>query len=370
MRNKNILNLLGVVTLLMACTPQEKAGQEAATDSTTLNVIKPVYITDSVLYDTDDPAIWINYDNPGQSLILGTDKDEDGALYVFDLKGKEIKDKTIRGLKRPNNVDVEYGLMLNDVPTDIAVVAERLTGNLRIYTLPDMKAVDNGGIPVYEGETGPEYRDLMGISVYRRPTDGVVFAIAGRKNGPTDGTYLWQYLLEDDGTGTVKATLVRKFGNFSGKKEIESIAVDDELGYIYYSDEQSGMRKYHADPDKGNDELAFISAEGYTDDNEGISIYDAGGGKGYILVSDQAANKFRIYVREGTDSNPHDHALIKVVDVSTISSDGSETVNYPLGPDFPNGLFVAMTEGKTFHFYRWEDIAGADLQITPPAKKE
>lgn len=368
MRNKNILNLLGAGALLVACTPQEKA-VEATNDSTFINVIKPVYVTDSVLYDTDDPAVWINYESPGESLILGTDKDEDGALYVFDLKGKEIKDKTIRGLKRPNNVDVEYGLLLNDTATDIAVVAERFTGKLRMYSLPDMRPVDNGGIPVYEDETGPEYRDLMGIAVYKRPSDGAVFAIAGRKNGPTDGTYLWQYLLEDDGAGMVKATLVRKFGKFSGKKEIESIAVDDELGYVYYSDEQSGMRKYYADPDKGNEELAFISAEGYTDDNEGISIYDAGSGRGYILVSDQAANKFRIYVREGTETNPHDHALVKVVDVSTVSSDGSETVNYPLGPDFPNGFFVAMTEGKTFHIYRWEDIAGSDLEVVPASLK-
>ncbi len=48
----------------------------------------------------------------------------------------------------------------------------------------------------------------------------------------------------------VKGTLVRKFGLFSGKKEIESIAVDDALGYVYYSDEGYGVRKYYADPSK------------------------------------------------------------------------------------------------------------------------
>ncbi|MFY7786627.1 MAG: phytase, partial [Thermoflexibacteraceae bacterium] len=76
----------------------------------------------------------------------------------------------------------------------------------------------------------------MGISLYKNKA-GKIYAIVGRKSGPTDGSYLWQYLLEDNGAGQVKATLVRKFGVYSGKKEIESIAVDDELGYVYYSDE-------------------------------------------------------------------------------------------------------------------------------------
>src|SRR3546814_8916475 len=91
------------------------------------------------------------------------------------------------------------------------------------------QAIDNGGLPVFEGETETEYRDLMGIALYTNPK-GDIYAIVGRKTGPTDGTYLWQYLLSDDGMGKVKATLVRKFGEYSGKKEIESIDVDNELG--------------------------------------------------------------------------------------------------------------------------------------------
>jgi len=366
MKEIKSLTLLLVVTA-MACSPEKpQEEKELSADSSEIVRIKPIYTTDTVRYDTDDPAVWINYQEPSKSLIIGTDKDEDGSLYVFDLKGNEIKEKTIKGLKRPNNVDVEYGLALKGDLVDIAVVAERMTGMLRVYSLPDMTVIDNGGIPVFEGETGPEYRDLMGIAMYRRPSDGAIFAIAGRKNGPTEGSYLWQYLLEDDGSGFVKASLVRKFGSFSGKKEIEAIAVDDELGYVYYSDEQFGVRKYYANPEKGDEELALIDTKHYLEDNEGISIYAGKDGTGYILISDQSANKFWIYTREGTPENPQDHQVVKVVDVSTISSDGSETVNYPLGEDFPNGLFVAMSEGRTFQIYRWEDIAGSDLTITPP----
>ncbi|MEJ2904645.1 phytase [Pedobacter panaciterrae] len=341
-----------LISINMACTQQKTDTNDA---------VKPLYTTEPVQFDSDDPAIWINPVDSSKSLIIGTDKDENGGLYVFDLKGKIIKDKTIKGLKRPNNVDIAYGLLLGSKKTDIAVTTERMTHKLRIYSLPDMKPLDNGGVPVYEGEKGEMYRDLMGIAMYTSPK-GEIYAIAGRKTGPKDGSYLWQYLLEDDGTGHIKATLKRKFGNYSGKKEIESIAVDNEMGYIYYSDEQFGVRKYYADPAKGNKELALFAKEGFTEDNEGISIYKTTDTTGYILVSDQSANHFKVYSREGV-KNKNDHQLITSIKVSTNQSDGSDIYSKPLNADFKHGIFVAMSDNKTFQYYRWEDLAGKLLKV-------
>lgn len=317
--------------------------------------IKPVIVTEPVQHDTDDPAIWVNPSNPAASLVLGTDKEEDGALYVFDLQGKIVQDKVIKGLKRPNNVDVEYGLSFQGKPTDIAVVTERLTHKLRIFSLPDMKPIDGGGLDMFVGETTPEYRDLMGIALYKNKT-GQVFAMVGRKNGPKEGGYIWQYQLEDNGAGALKATLVRKFGRFSGRKEIEAIVVDDAMGYVYYSDEGFGVRKYYADADKTNEELAVLGTQGFRQDHEGISIYAVTDSTGYILVSDQQTNHFRIFRREGTAENPHEHAFIKSIHLSTLESDGSEVVSLPLNEVFKKGLFVAMSTDKSFHYYRWEDL--------------
>lgn len=354
--NKILTGLICIT--LSSCTNRN---MQNGVSSTGDSVLKPLYVTEPVEFDTDDPAIWVNPVDPAQSLIIGTDKDVNGGLYVYDLQGKIIKDKTIKNLKRPNNVDVAYGLNLGGKAVDIAVVAERFTHKLRIFSLPDMQAIDNGGIPVFVGETGTEFRDLMGIALYTSQ-EGKIYAIAGRKNGPTDGTYLWQYLLEDDGSGNVKASLVRKFGKYSGKKEIEAIAVDNEMGYIYYSDEQVGVRKYYADPAKGNEELALFATEGFTEDNEGISIYKTSDTTGYILVSDQSANQFKVYSREGK-ANPHNHVLITSIKTSTNQSDGSDVVSVPLNQDFKHGLFVAMSDDKTFHLYRWEDIARKVLKI-------
>lgn len=354
--NKLLLGAVLLSTSFYSCDSTVKESVKEKVDSR----IRPVYITDTVLHDTDDPAIWINPKDVSQSLIIGTDKDKDGALYVFNLEGKTIDSLVVRGLERPNNVDIAYGILLGDTLRDIALVSERMSHKLRIFTLPDMLPVDNGGIEMFEGESESGFRDLMGIAAYKKTGTDSIYAIVGRKSGPTDGSYLWQYLLNVD-SGFVTASLVRKFGAFSGKKEIESIAVDNELGYIYYSDEQVGVRKYFAEPEKGNEELALFATTGFVEDNEGISIYKSSENTGFILVSDQGANRFQIFPREGDGNNPHAHPLLKIVDVSALESDGSDVTNISLNEQFPQGLFVAMSTDKTFHYYNWIDIMTNDL---------
>lgn len=315
------------------------------------NALKPIAVTEPAPHDTDDPAIWIHPTDASKSLVIGTDKDTDGGLYVYNLEGKIVN--KVLGIKRPNNVDIAYGLILNGKKTDIAVTTEREMNRIRIFSLPDMQPVDNGGITVFDGELE---RDPMGIALYTRPSDKAVFAIVGRKSGPNE-SYLWQYRLTDDGTGNAKAEVVRKFGKYSMKKEIEAIAVDDELGFIYYSDEQSGIRKYVADPDaKNNNELAFFGQEDFKADNEGIAIYKKTATTGYILVSDQQKNTFNVYPREGSNGNPNEYPLLAVIPTSTVECDGADVTSVNLGPDYKNGMFVAMSNGMTFHFYDWNQL--------------
>ena len=214
MKNIHYLLALSVLPFVINSTGQKEV----------IEKLKPAVITETVVHDTDDPAIWINPHDASKSIIIGTDKDTDGGLYAFDLNGKIIN--KVLGLKRPNNVDLEYGFILNGKKTDIAAVTERETNKVKLYTLPELKEV--GEISVFEGETE---RGPMGVSMYKNPKTEEIFAIVGRKSGPADG-YLWQYQLTEK-NGSVTGDVVRKFGKYSGLKEIESIAVDDEMGYIY-----------------------------------------------------------------------------------------------------------------------------------------
>ena len=76
------------------------------------------------------------------------------------------------------------------------------------------------------------------------------------------------------------------------------------------------------------------------------------------LVSDQQANQFQIFPREGSADNPHQHEVLKVIKLSTNESDGSEISNVTFNDTFKHGIFVAMSDNRTFQYYRVEDILG------------
>ncbi|MBL0743896.1 phytase [Chryseolinea lacunae] len=357
---KKSLLLALVFALPFSC--RQSTSTDASVDPPSPNAVRPPVITDTVPFDSDDVALWLNPDNPEQSLVLGTDRNANGGLYAFGLQGKMLKDLTLP-LKEPGSVDVAYGFPLGNTKVDIAAVTETLTSKLRIVSLPDLKPIDGAGIDMFVGEQGEHFREPLGVALYKHSTSGKFYAFVTRKSGPTDSTYVWQYLLEAK-DGTITATVARKFGTFSAKKKIDAIAVDAELGYVYYADEGTGVRKYHADPDKGNAELALFAGEGFAGDQKGISIYKVNDGTGYILVSDQQAHRFQIFPREGAPSNPHQHTLIKTEELIARHSDGSDVSNATLNPTFQAGMFLAMSADRTFQLYRWEDIA-VNLKIAP-----
>ena len=347
---------LGVVAAVLGCAAVEEASEPDGSAEPVR--FPPLVVTESVEVDPDDPAVWVDRREPAASLVLGTDKG--GHLFVFDLQGRILRDLSVSGLGRMNNVDVEYGLALEGRTVDIAVATDRTANALRIYRLPDMKDLAPGGLPVFEGEA-PELRLAMGVALYRRPADGAIFAFVSRKEGPS-GRLVWQYLLRDDGGGRLEAVKVRELGRLTEGSEIEALAVDDELGFLYCSDEATGIRKYAADPDSpdGDRELALFGTEGFAEDREGISIYPTAPGRGFLLVSDQQADLFRVFPREGAPNAPHRHPEITSLALSTRESDGSEAIAKPLGRRFPEGLFVAMSDDGSFQLYSWRDLGLGD----------
>lgn len=360
---------------VVGCGRQPATGSDAAAAASTL-VVAAAGHTAPVPTDPDDPAIWRHPTDPAKSLILGTDKMEGtGGLYVFGLDGAVRH--AVTPLDRPNNVDVEYGVDLGAAGVvDIAVVTERKQHRLRLFAVDGERAALTDlapqGLPVLEGQTG-DAREPMGVAVYKRPRDGTVFAIVAPKTG-ADRDYVWQYRLAGGATGP-SLTLVRRFGAFDRTPrngevgEIEAVVVDDALGYVYFSDEWTAIRKYHADPDHPDAarELATLGTAGYQGDREGLAIYDAGAGTGYLVSSDQVpgGTHVKLYRREGTATDPHDHPLVATVATASDETDGLEVSAAPL-PGFLNGLLVMMNSGaRNFLIYDWNAIVRA-AAVPPP----
>jgi len=350
-----------LATLVGACRSLAPTGHGAPASGQPPIVVTPVRHTANVPHDPDDPAIWIHPADPSKSLLLGTDKVESrGGLYVFNLDG--TLRQSITPLDRPNNVDVEYGLAIEDRSVDIAVVTERRQHRLRVFAIPGdggaLMDLVPAGLPVLDGTTG-DASEPMGIALYRRPRDSAIFVIVAPKGGgATD--YLWQYRLHADPTGRLTAMLVRRFGQFSRSGEIEGVVVDDRLGYVYYSDEGSAIRKYHADPDHADAalELASFGTQGYAGDREGLAIYETGPATGFLVSSDQLPNstRLKLYRREGAPGNAHDHSEVQTMVTASDSTDGLEATSRAL-PGFPQGLLVMMnSRDKNFLIYDWRSI--------------
>ncbi len=319
--------------------------------------VEPAFATQSTKADADDPAIWINARHPEKSVIIGTDKGRKmGGLYVWDMHGRQLQ---YIKLRRPNNVDVRNGFKLGNRTVDIAVTNLRHTDNLKVYAI-DPESGTLTDVTSEQGIQTPEVEKPYGLCLYKRPADGAIFVIESSKLGDS-ATRLHQYQLVDDGRGRVAARYVRSFGQNTIRNQVEGLVADDELGYVYASDEDFAVRQYYADPDLGNDGqiTAFATRDGIQGDREGLAIYKSSATTGYILVSSQGNSTVKIYRREGDYGNGMQHRLIATLNtLGSFETDGIEVTSQPIPGRFPMGFLVKHNSpGRQFMVYSWANIA-------------
>lgn len=315
--------------------------------------VRPAFATDPVKSDADDPAVWVNPVRASKSVIIGTNKaaKPDGALVVFDLRGRTLQ--TIDGLDRPNNVDVEYGLKAGRRRLDVAVTTERLAHRLRVFSIGrDGTLKDLSGDTSMPAEAKPI--EPMGISLYR-PRSGRVFAVVSPKEGPADGHLLYFELVWNRETGKVDAKFIKRFGAFSGRKEIEALCVDDEMNVLYASDERFGTRRYalSANPKEEFQDLGVFNTTGFSQDHEGIALWKGRGGRGYLVCTDQIDGDAVFHVYERALPN----RPVGMFTGGCDATDGIEVVSAPLGSAFPEGVFIAMnSKPKNFLVFDWRSV--------------
>ncbi len=323
----------------------------------TVSVVATVE-TDPVPHEgdsSDDPAVWIHPTDPSLSTILGTDKN--GGLAVYNLSGEEIQ---YLPDGRLNNVDLRYNFPLNGSLVALVTAGNRSNDTIAIYAVdPATRMLQD----VAEG-TIPVNLTVYGSCMYRSASTGRYYFFVNSKSGSVE-----QWHLFDNGTGKVSAALVRVFDVGT---QTEGCVADDELGNFYIGEENVGIWKYGAEPQDGSSRT-FVDSTGsgghLTADVEGLTLYYASNGKGYLLASSQGASEYVIYEREGDNAYV---ATFEIVGSATIDdvggTDGIDVINAPLGSTFSNGVFIAQDgsnpgSNQNYKLVRWEDIASA---VDPP----
>ena len=288
----------------------------------------------------DDPAIWVNAEDPAASLILGTDKQR--GLYVYDLTGQERQFVPTGAI---NNVDLRQGVSIGDWTGDIAVASNRSDNSIAIYEISAGVVRETGS---FASERIEPYGICLGV-VADNPTAFVTHKtgdlIAYQVNGLNSGAKIAHLKLET---------------------QLEGCVFDDENATLFIGEEERGIWKARF---SGSEFSApqliddMNSASGLKADVEGLALYRRPNGAHYLLASSQGNNSFAIY----DSADGKFLARFVIANDSEIDgaeeTDGIDAVAAPLGPDFPMGILVVQDginlpwgQAQNFKIVDWRDV--------------
>ncbi len=309
--------------------------------------------TEGTRGDADDPAIWVNPDDPSASLVLGTDKTQ--GLFVYDLSGTQTQFFADGEL---NNVDLRP-FVLGGRPVWIAGATRRNGEAIVLYVIEDgivRQATPNVHAPVPPDMAG-QVDDIYGFAMGQDATG--TYVLVNYKSG-----HIVQWRLRD-AAGTIALDFVRVWQVGS---QPEGMLVDDRAGHIYLGEEDVGIWRFPLDPSADPVATAIDmipSACLPRDDVEGLAIWDNGADR-YLVASAQGIHRAAIY-RLQDAAMPDCVAQVEIaagaIDGVT-ETDGLDVTAVPLGPDYPRGLLVMMDDQNAgfttnFKLISWEAIAAA-----------
>jgi len=310
-------------------------------------IVQPVLTLNAPGYgDQDDMCIWIHPTDPSLSTIVTSDKSAD-KLFVYDLSGNVIQTISVPG--KPGNIDIRYNFLLSGQQIDIVGYNDRDNKEIVIYKVNSLTR-QLSLVNSFDAGTWPN--EIYGFCLYLGLNSNKYYAFASGKSGQ-----IRQWELVDNGDGTIGGEVKRTWINGSSG-QTEGLVADDETAIFYAANENVGVYKYDAEPFEQNPTGQLIILEGYnglTQDIEGISLYYAADGEGYLMVSSQGSDNFKVYDRK----NPHN--FIKTVIVNGANhTDGIDVININLGVLFPQGIFLCHDGSSSVLVSDYSDL---DLMI-------
>ena len=398
---------------LITATPAVAAGPAAPPDRPPVPVAA-LAETPAVPEDNaDDPAIWVNPQDPGRSLVVGALKDE--GLGVYDLQGRLVQriapQPTPEGAEAPsrfNNVDLVRGFPLGGRRVDLAVVSDRGLDRVRAYRidpgnpaapLTDVSAADLPFVFSRDLAEAGEQSTAYGLTTWSDRHRTYVY-VTQRHSLPVAQLEL----VARDGRVTYrKVSSVTLPGGFrlpdgtswtpcqdpGEQPQSEAMVVDPAARALYVAQEDVGIWRVPVPFGRGAPRLldrvrSFGVPAAYdpateecvaggadpgfggrhlTADVEGLEVVPRRRGGPVLLASSQGDNTFAVYGGGGTRYLGGFRVPDGAIDGSS-DCDGLAVTPLPLGPAWPGGLAVVQDgddrpagESSNFKFVPWRPIA-------------
>lgn len=308
----------------------------------------------------DDPEVWINRNEPSQSLIVATDKKS--GLWVYDLAGQS-RQFLARG--RLNNVDIRYDIDLLSSTTDIAMATNRTTHNIDLYTIDSV----SGKITLLADDLIDEsLGEPYGGCLYHSASTGKTHVFVNNKEGLYQQ---WQLDFKANDASLKPVTVTaKKVREFSLQGQPEGCVADDQYGVVYLGEETRGIWKTDAEAIEAAplQLIDQISNEHLVADVEGMSLYLQDDGSGYLVVSSQGDNAYALYDRQSNVYLGRFRVFMngeKGIDGSS-ETDGLAVSSGNFGGEFSKGLLVVQDgrnrlpdQRQNFKLVAWDAIEKA-----------
>lgn len=299
----------------------------------------------------DDPAIWVNKENPEKSLILGTNKM--GGIHVYNLEGKELQ--YIRS-GCMNNIDLRDNFLLNDQEVVLVAASNCTYNTITLFYIDKSTNLLSDTILNIKSSVDLVY----GLCMYKSEITNKYYVIV---NGEGADVEQWEIYTENN---ELKYELVR---NFKVSSKPEGMVADDSEGILYLGVEEEGILIINAEPEfefetrwlKGSNPT-YQSV--VTSDIEGLALYKSDATT-YLIASSQGNFTYAVFETGENEKYLFSFVIDDGIVDGVIETDGLELVNFPLNEDFPKGMFVVQDgynfdkdslKNQNFKYISWEKI--------------
>ena len=281
----------------------------------------------------DDPAIWVNQENPENSLVLGTNKH--GGIHVYNMQGKELQFVQTGCM---NNIDLRDDFNYNDKNVVLVAATNCTLNTISLFYIDK----ESGILSDIVLNINTNIELVYGLCMYKSSVTGKYYVFV---NGEKSDVQQWEIFTSNN---SLSAELVREFKVSSRP---EGMVADDEEGVLYIGVEEEGILKVKAEPEY-EFETVWVKGSNPSDrslissDIEGIALYKTNN-KTYLIASSQGNFSYAIF----EINEPDKYITSFVINDGTIDgveeTDGLEITNVSINKQFPKG-FMVVHDGFNF----------------------